>query len=250
MEGTALSLAKLRFAVCDDRLRDCERMARMINAYCEARDIKAEIDTFSDGSALIAAMRNTSYTVVFLDIFMNEMSGIEAARIMRTFTDCALVFVTSSADYALEGFAVNAIHYLVKPCTAQDVEQAMERCMAVVQAQSKIITVKVGRETLHLRQKDICYIEVFGNRSVIHTITGELETYTPLNALYDKLDKSLFLVPHRSFLVNVAYILEIPSANIVLKSGQTVPVSRKERASVRQQYLDYLIQLARGNGAV
>lgn len=249
MERLGLPDTTLRFAVCDDRLKDRERMERMITAYCEERHINAHIDVFDEGEKLIAAMREAPYTIVFLDIFMDDMNGIEAARVFRSFSDCALVFVTSSPDYALEGFELNAIHYLVKPCTRLAVEHAMERCMTVVEAQSKTIAVKTGRDQYVIRQKDIQYVEVFGNRCVLHTITGDLESYTPLNVIRTKLDQDMFIAPHRSYIVNVAYILEIPSSVLTLKNGVQITVSRKERGDVRQKYLEYLVRLARGGEA-
>ncbi len=236
---------ELRFAVCDDRPKERERLEIFITDYCSEKAIKAHVDLFDSGESLISSMRSNPYSVVFLDIFMDNMTGIEAAREIRTFSNCPIVFVTTSPDYALEGFELNALHYLVKPCTKEAMANALERCVDVVKAQKKSINVKTGREQISIRQIDIQYMEVFGNRTLIHTSIGEISTYAPLGEFFNQLDKELFIHPQRSYIVSLAYINEIPSATITLKNGVVISISRQERTSVKQKYLNYLMELSK-----
>jgi len=238
----------LDIAICDDRLQDRERLLRLIEQYVQDQGIDARVDCYESGEALLAAMAKNEYSLLFLDIYMNGMSGVETARKIRAQSGCAIVFVTTSRDHALEGFEVDAVHYLVKPANYDGVCECFRRCAPVIEKFARRIDFKSDRETVYIREADITYVEVFGNRLVVHTNQREFETYTPLSAFYARLDQKQFIHPHRSYIVNLAYINEIPGSDVVLKNGMHISISRGERAKIKQAYLDYLLLDIRGTG--
>ncbi len=240
----------LRFAICDDRARDRERLSQLVERYMHENGLSARMDEFDSGEALLAAVGDRGYDLVFLDIYMGNITGIETAVLLRQRFNCAIILVTTSREHALEGFELNASHYLVKPVSYESVCECFRRCEHIIRSYVRQVEILSNRETVHIREADITYIEVFGNQCIVHTLSGSYDTYTSLNSLYERLDKKQFLYPHRSYVVNLSFISKATGAKIELKNGISVSVSRSERAAIRQRYIEYLLETTRSTGGM
>jgi DNA-binding LytR/AlgR family response regulator len=170
-------------------------------------------------------------------------NGIEVVKKLRRFGYFPVVFITESTDYAVDAFAVNALHYLIKPVSEPAVEEALNRCLATLNLMHEsILEVKTLHRTVPVAVRQITYIEVFNNVSVIHTDRTEFQTYTPLKDLFEILDKRLFMKPHRSYIVNMGYIQSFHFDHLVLDNGMKIGLSRKNRSDLKQQHQDFLFQ--------
>ena len=134
----------MRFAIVDDlepeRTLLKERLARQLRQ----RGTEAELLEFDSGEAFLAAEKERRFTAAFLDIYMEGLSGMDAARELRkTDTDCLLVFTTTSTDHALEGFQVRAFHYLVKPFSETELSGLLDEMLSKLPRPEPILTVKV-----------------------------------------------------------------------------------------------------------
>lgn len=238
----------LHLAICDDRRRDRQRLLQLVERYIHENGLMAQTDEFDSGEALLAAVEKQKYDLVFLDIYMEPITGIETAERLRRLSNCAIIFVTTSREHALEGFELNASHYLVKPVSYESVSECFRRCGSILRAYVRQMEILSNRETVRIREADITYIEVFGNQCIVHTLSGDFDTYTSLNSLYERLDQKRFLYPHRSYVVNLSYINKATSAQIELKNGICISVSRSERAGVKQRYIEYLLETTRSAG--
>ena len=146
----------MRIAIVDDL--DAERAQlkeRLVRQLC-ARGTEAELLEFDSGEAFLAAENEQRFSAAFLDIYMEGLSGMEAAKELRkTDADCLLVFTTTSTDHALEGFQVRALHYLVKPFTEADIDVLTDELLARVPQLDKYMELKVEGSEIHLRYQDI-----------------------------------------------------------------------------------------------
>ena len=114
--------------VCDDETAEVELLCSMVRAFCEERDVDAEVRGISDYKRFLEDMAKVRADIVLLDICMGTHNGVEAARVLRRFNEeCAVIFVTSSREYAVEAFEVSAAHYVVKPVTPQKLQEALGR---------------------------------------------------------------------------------------------------------------------------
>ena len=230
-------------ALCEDEADSCRTLSRLVRAYCEERELKIEIDTFSCGEDFLTSTRE--YDIVFMDVYLTGMSGVETVKRLRSAAHCQIVFTTSSREHAVEAFGLNAAHYLVKPLTAQAVAQAMERCLARLgKNPGKSLLVKTDRGTIPVLMEQIEYIEVRNKLCTIHTTKKDLLAYTSLDALFEQLDDS-FLRAQRSYVVNMSFIESISADRVVLRSGAEIPLSRNNRAELKMQYQKFLFDLAR-----
>ena len=113
----------MRIAIVDDLAAERTLLKGRLEWQLQRRKVQADILEYESGETFLEAARKAPFTAAFLDIYMDGMTGMEAAKKLRkTDTDFLLVFITTSTDHALEGFQVRALHYLVKPLTEADID--------------------------------------------------------------------------------------------------------------------------------
>ena len=157
----------MRFAIVDDlgteRTLLKERLARQLRQ----RGTEAELLEFDSGEAFLVAEEAQRFTAAFLDIYMDGLSGMDAAKELRkTDADCLLVFTTTSTDHALEGFQVRAFHYLVKPFSEAELSGLLDEMLAKLPRPEPVLTVKVDGSDIHLRYRDIISAEHLPTSSI------------------------------------------------------------------------------------
>lgn len=175
------------------------------------------------------------------------MNGMEVAKALYGRGHCRIVFTTISRDFAIEAYQVEAVHYLIKPLTADNVAVAMGRCLTSIHANSaKILEIKSSQGYVPIAIASIIYVEVFDKISIIHTEEGNVQTYTPLDSIFDQLDDR-FLKVQRSFVVNMHFIESFFTDHVVLKGDMDIVLSRNNRGNLKKKYQQFLFDLARGN---
>lgn len=227
----------LSVAICDDEELVRKEIAELIAAYFVRADIDGHFTEFADGESLVAAYQNgtADYQIVFLDIKMQGINGISAARELREYDSKALiVFITSSAEYVFHGYEVKAFRYILKSELHHAFRKILEECVAELSAeQENIYTFRTGADTVSVRLSDILYFESDRRRVTLHL---KQETYTFYGKL-DDMEKALkgrdFTRCHQSFLVNAKQIKTVSRTEVLLKNGQSLPVSKSRREAVR-----------------
>ena len=146
----------MRIAIVDDLAAERALLKDRLEQQLQRRNVQADILEYESGETFLEAAREAPFTAAFLDIYMDGMTGMEAAKKLReTDTDCLLVFTTTSTDHALEGFQVRALHYLVKPFTEADIDALTDELLARVPQPDKYMELKVEGSEIHLRYQDI-----------------------------------------------------------------------------------------------
>ena len=136
----------MRIAIVDDLAAERALLKDRLEQQLHRRNVQADILEYESGEEFLEAVRKAPFTAAFLDIYMNGMTGMEAAKELRkTDTDCLLVFTTTSTDHALEGFQVRALHYLVKPFTEADIDALTDELLARIPQPDKYMELKNGK---------------------------------------------------------------------------------------------------------
>ena len=184
------------------------------------------------------------YDLLFFDMLLGEgMNGIDAARALRkTGSRAPIVFTTSERDYALEGYEVQAIDYLLKPYKAERVSAVCNRVLSAMQTR-RFITLQVGRTTQCICTDDVQWAETMDHYMDIH-ISGEETVHATIS--FDELVKSLPPTPqfqccYRGIIVNMAHVDVLKGSEFLLKDEQKVPVSRLKKAEMQKALSDYAI---------
>ena len=222
----------MRIAIVDDLAAERALLKDRLEQQLHRRNVQADILEYESGETFLEAARKAPFTAAFLDIYMDGMTGMEAAKKLRkTDTDCLLVFITTSTDHALEGFQVRALHYLVKPFTEAD----------------KYMELKVEGSEIHLRYQDIVYAEHFAHLIYVHTtVQKTLATRQPFKTFIAPLkDDTRFFVCGRGVIVNLEHAKDLEGAAFRMADGSRVFVSQDLLKSARQALMEFLLQRRR-----
>lgn len=240
----------LHIAICDDQVKDIRTLVSLCAKYGQERGFQPVIEEFTSGQSLLASKRLLKYHAIMLDIYLVHEDGVEIARQLRaTGYEGALIFTTSSTEHYSEGYSVNAAHYLTKPFNYADVSEALKRALAqagFTQKQTHI-AVTSERQSILLAPAQIRYIEVYDHNVTIHTMRYNLQTNMSLNQLEKLLAEHPFVRCHRSYAVNIAHIKALRDTEIYLLTGESIPISRRNKTEVKRKYMEYMCDTLRSN---
>ena len=235
-----------KIAVCDDEEIFRKNIYKIIMKYMDENGCPCEIDEFETGNEFInLGINMTKYDIVFLDINMDEIDGIETAQeIRKVSNDIFIVFVTAFISYAVEGYSVNAIRYILK-----NNEKFAELIFECIDAISKKMNHSVKKKEFKFSEgvKNISlelllYIESKLHKLNFHIMEDKLNTYS----LYGKLDEfekeledKAFLRIHQSYLINMKHIVSIYRYEAVLNNGIKLKISKDRYKFVKEKFVSY-----------
>lgn len=236
----------MKIAICDDEIYFAGKLREILMQYLEERHIDFEIELFSSGREFVElGVEMLQYQIIFLDINMKQMDGIETAKNVRAYTEESFViFVTAYIDYALEGYQVGASRYILK--NNLNFREQIYECMDAITKKMKcFLTRKIFRfqeGEKKIRIENILYIESKLHKLEFNILEHGLATYTmygTLNELENELEEYPFLRIHQSFLVNLKYIKCVTGYKVVLSNGQELTVPRARYKTVKDTFIAY-----------
>ncbi len=234
----------MEFAVCDDSAADRNTLIAMVQQYCGQRGIPAKILQFSRAGELLQEFTPGRYHVVFLDIYMPGITGVEAARRLRKRdANCMLVFTTTSEEHALDSYSVYAAGYLLKPYSREQLAETLDWCVQALSPRLQVYEFVSGRERCQVPLREILYIEIYGREAVLHTAKQSYTFHRSLSEIEQELPEE-FLRCHRSYLVNMRHIARAEAGDFLLKDGRQVPIGTGMGPNVRQRFFDWAFQQA------
>lgn len=235
----------MKIAICDDAKEIRLEIAEMIKARCP----EAAIADFSSGEGIVCSPEE--YDIIFLDIAMGGLTGLEAAKRIREKQSggrkSLIIFITAFKEHMQEAFDVNAFHYLVKPIDREKFSEVFARALKEITFadNSEYIVIKsLGRQQ-KLFLHDIYYIESSNKKAVYHTKNGVFEAYGKMEELETKLGGSFYRC-HRCFLVNLENICSYGYDEIRVVNGERLILAKKKYSDFVKAYLRY----AKGGGIV
>lgn len=233
----------MTIAICDDDPAVCNYLTACIHEYdalhCIGSDIT--IHCFPRGEDFL---NNPHADILFTDIYMEDLSGIDMLRrISPRYRPRYVIVVSTSREFAIDAFQLRATHYLVKPLVRKDVFEALDRCMEHKKI-SPQLQIHAASGLISIPMSSIIYLEAFHKRTLIHTERETISTYDPLQTLSMKLDDR-FLQPHRSFIVSMPHIRAFYYDHLILDNDLKIMLSRKKRNDLKQQYQEYLCRITR-----
>ena len=235
----------MRIAIVDDLETERALLKTRLERQLSLRGAEAEILEFDSGESFLAAQKERRFTAAFLDIYMEGLSGMDAARELRkTDVDCLLVFTTTSTDHALEGFQVRALHYLVKPFSEEELSGLLTEMLAKLPRPEPVLTVKVSGSDVRLRYRDMVSAEHFAHMINIHTTAGKtLATRQPFKTFTEPLkEDSRFFICSRGVIVNLEHATDFEDAAFHMDDGSRIYVNQELLKNARQAFMEFLLQ--------
>lgn len=219
----------MKIAVCDDEIV----LVKKIDQYLWGQP-DCSVTCFHSPEELWAKYEaGERYDVLFLDVVMKTVNGIELARKIRSRDrNAVLIFLTAYLEYAPEGYEVNAFRYLLKPVTEQKIGAVMMEVRRELEA-NRTLRVRTSGCELLLHTRDLKYLEADNKETVLYYMEDKITLRRGLNELEAELSPFFFFRVHRKFLVNLTRVREFDETRLTLDCGKTIPISRRRSRSFR-----------------
>ncbi len=235
----------MRIAYCEDEAAQAELVHAMIRQWAESRKITAEVVLFESAEEFLFKNEDYPYDAVFLDIAMRQMNGVELAHAIRNKEKkLPIAFLTADKTFAIEGYEVHAVRYLLKPITIDKLWSLLDELLAERESDAEdIVCITVGEKgaVRKLAESSICYIEVLGHYTQLHlNDNSTVRIKESLAAIVGELHrKELFVKCYRSFVVNLSYVEKISRTECTLSDGTALPVSRSSYQELNERFIQY-----------
>lgn len=233
----------IKVCVCDDDVTIANRICIILESLSREKSIEIKTDVFYDGITLIDNLGryNSMYDIIFLDIEMKDLNGIETAKQLRLRDEFAyIIYVTSHENYAIETFSVRPYQFVLKPFKDEVIEKHFLDIYEKLSDVDEYFEFKYNKAYYKLHLNDIMFFESQARRIIIHIKDGKTyEYYDRLDNVKEKVNnsKSDFLRIHKSTLVNSKYI-KIKSQNEVeLMDGTILAISDNKRKEINEHYM-------------
>lgn len=237
-------------AICDDEDVFAKTLRKMVEIYMEKVHIDYKIDIYHSGKdLLLLGITLMKYKVIFLDINMEHMDGIETAKRIREMTEeTFIVFVTAYINYALEGYSVEAIRYLLK--SKDNLEEYVSECMDTIFHKMNVVT-KIKEIQFNEGKKKVpvnrlLYIESKLHKLEYYIMENQLNVYTQyevLNKIEDEYISYGFVRIHQSYLVNLKHVKSVEKEDgryvAVLSNDSKLIIPKSRYQYVKQTFIEY-----------
>ncbi len=230
-------------AICDDEKYFREQVEELVTRYINNQELnsKVQIDLFSSGKELCEKKSELKkYDIIFLDISMGELNGLETAyKIREHRSDSCIVFVTSFVNYALEGYKVDAFRYIMKDSIETSMEECLDAVFKKLESQIHTVNFKFLEGKKNVLIDTIVYIESQKHKLIFYILDKEIKTYsiyTKLDEMEVQLKEYQFLRIHKSYLVNMNYITRVGNYKVTLTLGQEFTVPKSRYQTVKEEY--------------
>ena len=227
----------LKIAVCDD---DRQMLGKM-QQYLKDFDKLFRICLYSSGEALLNS--GETYDFIFLDIDMRGISGIDTARMLRKKDRKAkIIYVTAYEDFRDYAFSVHAFAYLVKPVSKEKIQEILREALEYTETEDMgpSLCFHTTDGLLDICIRDIYYFEYQNRQLKMATVSGDVWIPDSIHHMAQKMESYGFLMPHKSFIVNLFHIRNLKGYDIFMTDGSIVPLSQKKSADFRKRLAAYL----------
>ena len=231
----------LTIAICDDEKKICDYIENRTTEFLAKNDLEAEVSVFYDGSELLKKCENNTqhFDIIFLDIKMKTVNGVDCAKQLRDFgVEALIVFVTSSAEYVFSGYEVKAFRYILKTDLVNAFDRIFGECLnELSKSDDSFYTVKTASAVKNIPLNDIFYFESNKRVLIVHTKNDEYSFYGKLDQVEKDLDGKDFIRTHQSYFVNARKIKSVSKDSAELQNGEILPVSKSKASAVKNAYL-------------
>lgn len=232
-----------RVALCDDQEYILVQLKKLLCEIFKKKDCQYVIEAFSSGEELIS--KNEYYDMIFLDIEMPGMDGIQAGEIIRQRNmECKIIMATSAVERYKEAFHIRAFRFVTKPFVADEIEEAVDAVLSLKKDDDSI-ELYYQRILCKVKLKDIQYIQAYNGYSEFLVGNRIFRKEVSLNNMEELLDRQFFSRIHRQYIINMRWITSYDNGEVIV-GNQVIPVSKRKRKEFEQEYMEFDLKYGRG----
>lgn len=234
----------LHVAICDDDKVLLENLSREVELWAKEEQVVCSVELFATADAFLFSWEEEKdIEVLLLDIEMPGMDGMELAKKLRQKGErLSIIFVTGNPDFALEGYDLEAVSYLVKPVKRDRLCAALNRAARQSGGREAILVPIAAGEVEKVYVSDLCLLESRDHETVLSMRDGRsIVCKEPLRQLEQELGKKAdaFFKPHRSYMINLGYVERMTRKDVQMEDGTLIPIARGKREELNQAYMRY-----------
>lgn len=229
-----------RIAIVEDQPESRKKLRQYIDRYQAERDVVIYCAEYENGVSFVSDY-SADLDIIFMDIDMPLMDGMAAAREIRRIDDSVcLIFVTNLSQYAIEGYEVQALDFVVKPVGYPSFARKLDKAIAYRNRFRKAeLAVSNGKSMQRLSADDIYYIEIMNHDLIYHTRVGEFRERVPMAAKEKELEAHGFARCSKSFLVNMRYVTAINASDVVVH-GHSIAIGRTKKKEFMNKLTEFM----------
>jgi len=234
----------IRIGILEDEIHCFKKLNDCIMRYGAEHNLEFHVDLFTTGLAMVEA-DITKYDIVFLDIQVPMVNGLKVAKNIREKDkDVTIIFVTNLAQYAIYGYEVDALDYILKPIKYSSMEFRLNKAvMRVNKNKQSAITLYINREHIRVNLSDIYYVEANKHQTIYHTLYGDYEVWESFTEAAKRLAPYPFAKCHGSYLCNLKWVHSINDTEAVIKDVAVLKLSRTQKKSFADALTSYWAEM-------
>lgn len=231
----------MKIGLCDDDSFFIREIRNRLLPFGTGED-SFHVSDFSSAEELIEHYKNGGhFDILFIDIEMKGINGIEAAEIIRALSPrTIIIFVSSHSDYIFDAFRIEALHFLVKPVKDREFNEVFHRALNKYRAVNASIVLKWESTRNKIQIDKISFVEGYRRHLTVHTATGQYEAVGKISEMQEILSPHGFVRVHQGFIVNMHYIKSFKTDEVELTDGTIVPVSVRKRQDALKNYDNFI----------
>lgn len=235
----------IQIAIVEDDHNYAQSLQKYIARYEEESGRHFQVTRFEDGEDIVENYSG-SYDIILMDIEMRFMDGMTAAaEIRKRDSQVVIIFITNMPQYAMKGYAVEALDYVLKPINYYAFSQRLDRALSRMDHRKKKYLNIISRNGIRkIDVSDIYYIEVQDHDLCFHTKNGNINQRGTMKEMEEKLEKELFFRCNKCYLINLEYVTGFDGSNVLIENEE-VQVSRARKKELMDALNDYMNEVSK-----
>lgn len=229
----------MKIAICDDEQNCINDVRTHISFF--SKDVGVELEQYTFNSAEELMLSNLKFDIAVLDVEMKGTDGIKLGEYLRTTNPhIILIYVTAHRKYLDDALNLNAVRFFEKPIDPQRFYRGLKDAIDRIDNSNISFYLKDGKTIEKISAKDIIYIEIENRKTKVVTVDKIYHASEHISFWKDKLSGTIFVVPHKSYIVNLNFVTTYQRESIVLDNCHTIPVARNKQSDFYRHFMKFM----------
>jgi len=230
----------MKIVICEDEEVFSEVLSGYINEWAKEKSVFVETFIYISATKFLDEWEESEdYDILFLDIKMGKMSGMDLAKTIRkTNNDIPIVFTTGMREYVFKGYSVSAIQYLIKPVKKDDIFSCLNKVLQRNNTKKYYIVNDIEK-IMKVPTTDIIYIKMSSNNATMITRKKEYTFRKTISQILTQLDDKLFVKCHKSFIINIRHIESVSKNFAMMSNDEEIPLNKDSVGEIRDMFIKY-----------
>lgn len=233
----------MKIAICDDEIEFVDAICPLLEQWAERNAVNLALYRFTNGDDLIDAHLHNCMDLIILDVIMPLMSGMDTARELRMDEQTVpIIFLTSSKEFAVDSYDVNAFHYLIKPVDERKLFHILDEFLETISLSQNFFIAQTNKGFCKIVIEDVTYLEAQNKQVLVYLSSGRTiiirELFSKCEEIFSL--KNGFFRCHRSYIINLDNIRQFSKKDIVMNNNTVIPISRNNFNTFKETYFNYM----------